>query len=129
MADITAELEKEANAIRARIGPKLDEIREDEAQLARIEAALEILRGNVAIASGARKPRRAPAGGGGNSRGGIDEDAIVSFVRSAQPVAAREIGEQIGVSGNRLSVKLGRMVSAGLLTKTGERRGTRYSVA
>jgi hypothetical protein len=63
------------------------------------------------------------------SSGGIDEQAIVSFVRSAQPVAAREIGEQIGVSGNRLSVKLGRMVSAGLLTKTGERRGTRYSVS
>jgi hypothetical protein len=51
------------------------------------------------------------------------------FVRAHEPVAAREIGQHIGVSGNRLSVKLGRMVSAGLLTKTGERRGTRYSVS
>jgi hypothetical protein len=129
MADITAELEKEAAAIRGRIEPKRAEIAADEQQLARIEAALEILRGNVAIATGAGRPRRAPAGGSSNSRSGIDEEAIVSFVRSAQPVAARDIGAHIGVTGNRLSVKLGRMVSAGLLTKTGERRGTRYSVS
>ena len=126
MADVVEQLEQEAKAIRERLEPKRSEIAADEEQLARLEAALEILRGNVTVATG---PRRAPATASRSNRGGIDEDAIVSFVRSAQPVAAREIGEQIGVSGNRLSVKLGRMVSAGLLTKTGERRGTRYSVS
>jgi hypothetical protein len=127
VADITAELEKEAAAIRKRIEPKRQQIKEDEAQLARLEAALEILKGNVTLATGT--PRAKRAGGGNGRRGGIDEDAIVGFVRANQPVAAGDIGQEIGVTGNRLSVKLGRMVDAGLLTKTGERRGTRYSAA
>jgi predicted HTH transcriptional regulator len=127
MADITAALEQEAAAIRERIDPKREEIREDEAQLARLEAALEILKGDVALATGTRRAKR--AGGSSRSQGGIDEDAITAFVRANQPVSARDIGEQIGVTGNRLSVKLSRMVNAGVLTKTGERRGTRYSVA
>lgn len=127
MADLIAGLEKEAAAIRARLEPKRAEIRDDETQLGRIEAALEILKGNVALASGA--PRAKRSGGGNGKRGGIDEDAIVTFVRANQAASAGDIGAEIGVTGNRLSVKLGRMVNAGLLTKTGERRGTRYSTA
>lgn len=126
MADITVALEQEADAIRERLEPRRAAIAADEQQLARIEAALDVLRGNVALSS---RPSRATTTTARPTRGAIDEQAIVSFVRSAQPVAAREIGQQIGVTGNRLSVKLGRMVDKGLLTKTGERRGTRYSVA
>jgi hypothetical protein len=123
VADIIAELEKEAEAIRIRIEPKRQEIADDEEQLARLEAAIEVLRGNVPTASArsARRPSRARRGGT------IDEGAIMAFVRANQPASAREIGEHIGVTGNRLSVKLGRMVESGLLKKTGERRGTRYS--
>ena len=123
MADATEVLEKEAAEIRERIEPKRQEIRSDEEQLARLEAALDVLKGNVALAT---RSRSMPAR---RSRSGIDEDAIVSFVRSNAPASARDIGEQIGVSGNTLSVKLGRMVEKGLLTKTGERRATRYSTA
>ena len=118
MADVVAELEKEAASIRERIEPKRQEIRSDEEQLARLEAALDVLRGNVALATRSRRPP--------SRRSGIDEDAIVSFVRSNAPASARDIGQQIGVTGNTLSVKLGRMVEKGLLTKTGERRATRY---
>ena len=121
MADATAELEKEAVAIRSRIEPKRQEIRDDEERLARIEAALDMLKGNVALATPRGRAVTVRA------RGRIDEDAVVAFVRSHQPVAARDIGEHIGVTGNSLSVKLGRMVEKGLLTKTGERRATRYS--
>ena len=122
MADVVAELEKEATTIRERIEPKREEIRADEEQLARLEAALDVLKGNVALATRSRST--AP-----RIRGSIDEDAIVAYVRSHQPVLGRDIGQHIGVTGNRLSVKLGRMVKAGLLTKEGERTGTRYSVA
>ena len=124
--DITAALEKEAAEIRSRIEPKRQEIREDETQLARIEAALEILRGDVVLASGAGRAQR--SNGRRSSRGGTD-DAIVAFVRAHQPVGAGDIGQHIGVTGNTLSQRLKRMVEKGLLTKTGERRGTRYSVS
>jgi hypothetical protein len=127
VADITAQLEKEAAAIRQRIEPRRQEIREDEEQLARLEAAIDVMKGNVALATGSRRAKQ--TGGSNGRRGGIDEDAIVSFVRANQPASASDIGQEIGVSGNRLSVKLGRMANAGLLTKTGERRGTRYSAA
>ena len=126
MADMTAELEKEADKIRSRLAPKREEIRADEEQLARLEAAIDVLKGNVALAS---RPARSPRQASSRTRGSIDEEAIIGFVRSNQPVGARDIGEQIGVTGNRLSVKLGRMVQSGVLTKTGERRGTRYSAA
>ena len=126
MADLTAGLEKEAAAIRARLEPKRADIRADEEQLARIEAALDVLNGNVALASGAGRAKQA---NGRRSRGGIDEAAVVAFVQKNQPASARDIGENIGVTGNRLSNKLTAMVKAGLLTKTGERRGTRYSAA
>jgi hypothetical protein len=126
VADMTAELEKEAEKIRSRLAPKREEIRADEEQLARLEAAIDVLKGNVALAS---RPARSSSPSSSRSRGSIDEEAIIGFVRSNQPVSARDIGQQIGVTGNRLSVKLGRMVNAGVLTKTGERRGTKYSAA
>jgi hypothetical protein len=129
MADIEAALEKEAEEIRRRIAPALAAIKQDEQRLARVMAALEVLRGEVAVASGSRRSSATTNRARRNSAGGIDEQAVVAFVRANQPVAARDIGNEIGITGNRLSVKLGRMVSAGLLTKTGERRGTRYSVA
>lgn len=122
MADVTAELEKEAAKIRERIEPKRQAIKDDEEQLARLEAALDVLRGNVALATRARSTRS-------SSRRSSIDDEIVAFVRAHQPVAARDISEQVGMTGNSLSVKLGRMVQAGKLTKEGERRNTRYSAA
>jgi Fic family protein len=122
MANATAELEKEAAAIRERIEPKRQEIRDDEQQLARLEAALEILKGNTLVA----RSRTAPAR---RTRGSIDEAAIVAYVRKNPNASAGDISTVAGASGNTLSVKLGRMVKAGVLTKTGERANTRYSAA
>src|SRR4051812_11480563 len=108
MSNAVAELEKEAAAIRKRIEPKREEIRADEEQLARIEAALEVLNGNVAIAS---RPARSPRPASSRSRGSIDAETIIGFVKANQPASARDIGQNLGVTGNRLSVKLGRMVN------------------
>jgi hypothetical protein len=88
---------------------------------------LEILKGEVVLASGGSRPKR--SGGGDGRRSSVDEEAIIGFVRTNQPVAAGAIGDHIGVRGNTLSQRLTRMVEKGLLTKTGERRGTRYSAA
>jgi hypothetical protein len=123
MADAIATLEKEAEALRSKLEPARQAIQADELQLARLEAALEVLKGNVGL--GTAKTVAKPAAG----RQSISEDAIVAFVSTNQPVGAAAIGDHIGVKGNSLTVKLGRMIEKGTLTKSGERRQTVYHLA
>jgi DNA-binding MarR family transcriptional regulator len=111
-------MERQAEEIEARIQPARDAIKQDEEQVRRLREAIRVLRGNsVALAPVRRR-----------SGSTIDEHAIVAFVGANQPASAKDIGESVGASGNSLSVKLGRMVKAGVLTKQGERRATRYSL-
>ena len=135
-------LEDEIAAIEKAQQPTRDQIRELESQLvegqqiiARNRAAIDVLSGNVAVASGSGG-RRSGGGAARQSRGGsgrltasqISEDRIVEFVRSNQPVGAAAIGDHVGASGNALSVKLRAMVDKGRLSKQGEKRATKYSV-
>lgn len=126
MADPIAVLEKEAETLRSKLEPKRQEIAADELQLARLDAALEVLKGNVGLGSAKRPAATAkPAAG----RQSISEDAIVAFVGANQPVGAAAIGDHVGVKGNSLTVKLGRMIEKGVLRKSGERRQTVYHLA
>lgn len=111
--DPVALMERQAEDIEARIQPARDAIRQDEEQVRRLREAIRVLQGGR---GGARR----------RASGNIDETAIVAFVGANQPASARDIGEHVGAGGNSLSVKLGRMVKAGVLTKEGERRATRY---
>jgi hypothetical protein len=127
MASGVETLEKEANEIRERIEPARQAIRADEEMLARLEAAISMLKGEVAIAPSRTDQFRAAASGR-RSSSPIDENAIVTFVGANQPVGATQIGKHVGASGNPLSLKLKAMVDNGVLSKEGQRRSTVYSL-
>jgi len=95
------------------------------AEEAKAEAARKIAEAARAMGSGVRV---APSRRG--RRGGIDENAVLAFLRQQrEPVAAAAIGQAVGASGSGLSNKLKTMTDAGLIKRQGERRGTRYSAA
>lgn len=124
-------LEDEIAAVEKAQQPTRNQLAELEAQLvegqqiiARNRAAIDVLNGNVSVASG--PPRRRSSGARTASQ--IDENAIVTFIGAHQPVGASQIGQHVGASGNPLSMKLKSMVESGVLTKQGERRATKYSL-
>jgi uncharacterized coiled-coil protein SlyX len=128
-------LEDEIAAVEKAQQPTRDQIAELEAQLvegqqiiARNRAAIDVLNGNVSIASGAPRTRARRSSGTGLTVSQIDENAIVTFVGAHQRVGASQIGQHVGASGNALSLKLRAMVESGVLTKQGERRATKYSL-
>lgn len=82
---------------------------------------------------GVSAPRaRARRGSGGGGGGKIDEEAVIAVVRrgGGEGVSANDIkeGAKLTASGNALSVKLKALVDEGKLSKTGEKRGTRYTI-
>ena len=128
-------LEDEIAAVEKVQEPTRDQIAALEAQLvegqqiiARNRAAIDVLNGNVSVASGAARTRARRSSGGGLTASQIDDRAIVTFVGAHQPVGAMQIGQEVGASGNPLSLKLKSMVENGVLTKQGERRATKYSL-
>jgi hypothetical protein len=122
--DAIAKIEADA---RAAVAKRQAELREGEAVIARNRAAIDVLNGNVTVASpGRRSGRRTPSGPTASQ---IDESAILRFVKSNGPVGASEIGRHVGASGNPLSTKLKRMSDDGKLTYRGERRQRVYSAA
>lgn len=136
--DPVALLERQAKEIEARIQPARDAIAEDEKTLARLRAAIDVLKGNVALtarASTAESFRQAPSrrrSSRGATASTISEERIIDYVGANQPATSgRPMREALGLddsASQALTLKLGQMVADGKLAKTGERRATRYSL-
>jgi hypothetical protein len=125
MSPLEAELEE--------VRSQLDGYEELKERERRLTAAIAVLRGETAPSpAGGTRPRGRPRGGGGASA--IDREAIVAALRQNNDMPASYISDQLelgvrGISGGVLSRVLKEMVEDGTLTKTGERRATRYSLA
>ena len=90
----------------------------------------ELRRFGAAAPAAAARPAATPASKRPRARGSIDADAIIAVVRANPGIGARGIAEKAGITAtpNALSVRLRRMVDAGALKKSGERRQTTYRV-
>lgn len=124
--DEIAAVEKAQQPTRDKISALEAELVEGQQIIARNRAAIDVLNGNVSLASGAPRARRGR--GAGPTASQIDQNAVVTFVGAHQPVGASQIGAHVGASGNPLSMKLKSLVDNGVLTKQGERRATKYSL-
>jgi uncharacterized coiled-coil protein SlyX len=127
LEDEIAAVEKAQAPTRAQIAELESQLTEGQQIIARNRAAIDVLSGNVSFASAAPRTR-ARRSSGGLTASQIDDNAIVSVVGAHQPVGASAIGAEVGASGNALSLKLRAMVEAGVLSKQGERRATKYSL-
>lgn len=129
MATAIETLEQEAREIQERISPKQEEIRADEERLARLRAAISMLKGEVALSIRSRHsaPRRDTRG-----RQEIPEDQIIAYVgQQGGQVSGAAIRKHLGIDAERsnsVSVKLGRMVERGQLAAQGERRSKTYTL-
>jgi hypothetical protein len=129
---------------------KLTKIAEDldakvAARVEKFEAEIAADRAKAAEAKGeaARKIAEAARAMGGTapvaaaprrrgSRTSVEPRAIIDVIAAERtPVGAADIRRalDVDVSSNTLSNKLAALVEAGKIKKTGERRGTRYSLA
>jgi uncharacterized coiled-coil protein SlyX len=123
-----AAVEKAQAPTRAQIAELEGQLTEGQQIIARNRAAIDVLSGNVTIASAAPRTRARRSSGTGLTASQIDERAVVDFIGANQPIGASPIGQHVGASGNALSLKLRAMVESGVLTKQGERRATKYSL-
>jgi hypothetical protein len=82
---------------------------------------VEELRGMLSFEDGSRAPRRTASA--------PSEEAIIAFLQSRPDgVAASEIGAALGATPDILRPTLNRLRSDKKIRRTGERRGTRYSL-
>jgi predicted HTH transcriptional regulator len=130
LKDKLANLDSEIAVKRKQFEASIAELRDQRTQLERDLAAG--LRAELAgLGGGNSTTSRAP---GSRARGGkIDEEKVVAALRKHPNMGAQFIADQLaasanGISSASLSNKLRDMVQRGVLTKEGERRGTKYSV-
>jgi hypothetical protein len=119
-ADPIAILEARAREIRERIEPQRQAIRDDEEQLARIEAAVAMLRGEIAV--GVRPAVRSPSPTmsertAPRRRRGGRKQAIFEYLREQPGASAAQVAEALGGSKPSVTSTLQKMASDGDLEK------------
>jgi len=98
----------------------------------RLEGALAVLNGSApSVAQSAPSRARRSANGGS---GAIDRERIIAELRRHDQMPATYLADQLelsvkGIPTTTLSRVLKEMTDDGTLTKTGERRATKYSLA
>lgn len=95
------------------------------------QSALEAVRSVLADGAALSARRGRPAGSGrGPGRpagsGGAPGDSIVAHVRTHDGQTVGEIARSTGIAPAAAKKAIVKLLAAGLLTKTGQRRGTRY---
>ncbi|MGZ6363952.1 MAG: hypothetical protein ACXWP0_19945 [Ktedonobacterales bacterium] len=120
MPTAEAQLRQELKQVRDKL-KSFDDLKEQERRLSN---ALDALTGKTE-----RRLPPAPNARRRRNRHNIDREAIVAFLRKNSPASAIEINKHLGgVNSAILSQVLGQMSDQGVLSKTGQRRATRYAV-
>jgi len=123
---LTGDIETARSKFEASITAKTKELERLESEY--VKALQGELRRFGGAPAAATRPAATPASKRPRARGSIDADAIIAVVRANPGIGARGIAEKAGITAtpNALSVRLRRMVDAGDLKKSGERRKTTY---
>lgn len=133
-------LEAEVAKLEESIAPTMEEIAKLEASVESTKTQIELTKQAIRVmrGEGARplpqrsgtRARRSSSESGTTPASQIDRDAILKLIAASDdPIGATDIRNELGYAGQGLSLVLKEMVDDGQLTKTGEKRGTKYSVA
>lgn len=132
LEDEIASIENRQGPTREKIAALQAELADDDAIVTRNRAAISLLKGEMPLLPSGRAAYRTRASRAATTSTGstadVSRDRVVDFLGANGESTALSIGEGIGISGPPLTKALKAMVEDGALTKTGEKRGTKYAL-
>lgn len=124
-----SEVEQEQEPTRVQIAELTAKLSEGDETIRRNRAAIALLNGETPMPAPSRtRARRSLPSANGSAAFEVSKDRVVDYLGGNPNAKAAEIADAIGTGGPALTKALREMMDEGIVTKTGEKRGTRYTL-